>query len=278
MKDYLNYSDQTVVITGAASGMGKATAEMLVDLGAKVYTLDYVKKDIPGVEKAFQADISKREDIDDVFKELPSKIDKFFGVAGVSGVKHDFTDTTTINFIANKYMFEEYIADRISDSGAIVFVSSMGAFNWENHLTELKPFINAKGWDETLKVVTDSNKVGKRTGMDGYMLSKRLVNYYALLQAKELSKKEVRINVIMPGGTQTGLTDEFADMVGGDENLQRGLIDRLSTPEEMANAMVFLNSGMATYINGVTLYVNAGHSIPEVINEKPKEFDFPIFR
>lgn len=43
MKDYFGYQDQVVVVTGAASGMGKATAEMLVDLGAKVYALDCKK-------------------------------------------------------------------------------------------------------------------------------------------------------------------------------------------------------------------------------------------
>ena len=40
MKDYFNYSDKICVVTGASSGMGKATVETLVDLGAKVYALD----------------------------------------------------------------------------------------------------------------------------------------------------------------------------------------------------------------------------------------------
>ncbi len=54
MKDYFGYQDQVVVVTGAASGMGKATAEMLVDLGAKVYALDWQKVEVEGIEKKFR--------------------------------------------------------------------------------------------------------------------------------------------------------------------------------------------------------------------------------
>ena len=51
MKDYFGYNGKTVVVTGAASGMGKAAAEMLVDLGAKVYALDWAETVPSGVEK-----------------------------------------------------------------------------------------------------------------------------------------------------------------------------------------------------------------------------------
>jgi len=277
MKNYFEYSGQTVVVTGAASGMGKATSEILVDLGAKVYALDYAKVEIPGIELALQVDISSREQIDEVFNQLPNKIDKFFGVAGVSGQQHDFTTTTVINFLANKYMVEEYLENRIAENGAIVFVSSLGALYWENHLDEMKQFMDAKGWDETYKAIADANKDNEKSGVDGYTLAKRLINYFTLDKVKYFSKKKVRLNVIMPAGAKTGLTKEFADTVGGEENLFMGYAGRIATPEEMANAMIFLNSEMATYINGITLYVDAGHTVPETLGEQEKMLDFSLF-
>ena len=48
MKDYLGYTGKVCVVTGAASGMGKATAEMLVDLGARVYALDWAEVKVEG--------------------------------------------------------------------------------------------------------------------------------------------------------------------------------------------------------------------------------------
>ena len=51
MKDYFGYQNKNVVVTGASSGMGKATAEMLVDLGAKVYALDWNECDVKGIKQ-----------------------------------------------------------------------------------------------------------------------------------------------------------------------------------------------------------------------------------
>lgn len=53
MKDYFGYADRNVVVIGASSGMGKATAEILVDLGAKVYTLDWNECLIEGIKSMF---------------------------------------------------------------------------------------------------------------------------------------------------------------------------------------------------------------------------------
>ena len=51
MKYYFGYQNKNVVVTGASSGMGKATAEMLVDLGAKVYALDWNECDVKGIKQ-----------------------------------------------------------------------------------------------------------------------------------------------------------------------------------------------------------------------------------
>ena len=57
MKDYFGYQEKVVIVTGASSGMGKATAEILVDLGAKVYALDWNACDVKGIEKFVQVDL-----------------------------------------------------------------------------------------------------------------------------------------------------------------------------------------------------------------------------
>ena len=109
MKDYFGYQEKVVIVTGASSGMGKATAEILVDLGAKVYALDWNACDVKGIEKFVQVDLSKKDSINQAMKELPKHVDSFFGIAGVSGMKNDFMTTVSIDFIANKYICEEYL-------------------------------------------------------------------------------------------------------------------------------------------------------------------------
>ena len=131
MKDYFGYQNKNVVVTGASSGMGKATAEMLVDLGAKVYALDWNECDVKGIRQYVHVDLSKKESIDQAMKELPSHIDSYFGIAGVSGMKNDFMTTVSIDFIANKYICEEYLIHAMSENGTIAFMTSTGGNGWE---------------------------------------------------------------------------------------------------------------------------------------------------
>ena len=139
MKDYFGYQNKNVVVTGASSGMGKATAEMLVDLGAKVYALDWNECDVKGIRQYVHVDLSKKESIDQAMKELPSHIDSYFGIAGVSGMKNDFMTTVSIDFIANKYICEEYLIHAMSENGTIAFMTSTGGNGWEKEENKKYP-------------------------------------------------------------------------------------------------------------------------------------------
>ena len=89
MKDYLNYQGKICVVTGSSNGMGLATTKMLVDLGASVYAVSRSVTKVDGITASILCDLSKKEDIDKAFSELPTHIDCFFGVAGLSGSKTD---------------------------------------------------------------------------------------------------------------------------------------------------------------------------------------------
>ena len=73
LKKLFGYEGKNVVVTGAASGMAKSAAEMLIELGANVYAIDINPIDL-NVTKAFQADLSKKEEIDRVIAELTEEI------------------------------------------------------------------------------------------------------------------------------------------------------------------------------------------------------------
>ncbi len=264
MKDYFGYKGKVCVVTGAASGMGKAATEMLVDLGALVYALDCNEVEVPGITKFIKVDLGSKESIDAAFKEIPAKIDSFFGIAGVSGIKTDFNTTVTIDFIANKYMCEEYLINRMESGAAIAFITSTGGNNWEKEANrrEYMPLINANGWDNLVSTLSSLN-LNHLPGPLGYMFAKMAMNYYTAYLQKIFASKHVRVNALLPGSTETGMKDEFSMAAGGDDNLLKatGFAGRLATSKEMGEPVVFLNSDMASFISGELLIVDYGCSI-----------------
>lgn len=277
MKDYFGYQDKVCVVTGAASGMGKATAEMLVDLGACVYGLDMNEVKIPGLALAIRANLSDKASIDAAFAQIPGPIDRFFGCAGLSGARTDWWLTFTVNFIANKYMIEAYIDKRMPNGGAIALITSIGGLHWENHAGEYKKILQAGTWEEMIDVM---HRLAPQTayGPFAYILSKRALNAYVAKRARYWSGKGIRINAILPGGAATGLQKDFEAMSGGADKMVEncGLAGRLGQPREMAGPLVFLNSDMASYLTATLLPVDYGDTTLKIIKEKKSLTNIPV--
>lgn len=277
MKDYFGYKNKICVVTGAASGIGKKTAELLIELDAEVYALDITKIELEGAKKFIEVDLSSKESIDLAMKQLPEHIDSFFGVAGLSGAKTNYYKTFTVNYIANKYITEEYLKNRMSAGGTIAYVTSTGGLYWDKYAHEFEKFTNAKTWDEMIEAL---HKQAKKTtlGMMAYPLSKRALNYYMAKLAIELGPEKIRVNALLPGSTDTGMKKEFEVEAGGMDALvaETGTAKRLATPEEMAEPLIFLNSDMATFITGLPLIVDAGTNAMIKLKQKKDRMNMKV--
>lgn len=262
MKDYFKYQGKTCVITGAASGMGKATCEILSDLGAKIYALDVAEIQFP-VEKSIRVNIGDKDSIDKAFQEIPSHIDCFFGIAGVSGVKTDFKTTCMINFVGHKYMTESYVIPAMEWDGAIAFMGSRGGKCWRPTIEEYREIVEAPDWDSSEKaldkktILAERMGYGDKAGLRGYYYSKRMMNFYVKYLTKPLMEKGIRINIINPGTTQTQLTAQWESIMTRQQMLGVNKT-RLAEPEEMAMPIIFANSYMANFMTGIDISIDNG--------------------
>lgn len=263
MKDYFGLKDKICVVTGSASGVGKAATEMLIDLGAKVHALDRADVTVEGIEQFIHVDLSKKESIDQAFEALPEKIDCFLGCAGIFGATNDFMTTVTINFVAYKYITQEYLSKRIVDGGAIAYITSNNGRRWEEekHKKEYIDTVLANGWEGTIRQLIDSG-LNENSGMLGYDYSKRCLNYLATEMAYQLGKRQIRVNYILPGPINTNMLQmAMKDLNFNDEDIINGILvnaKRKAQPQEIAAPLVFLCSDMASFMSGVGAYVDFG--------------------
>ena len=175
MKRACGYVGKMCVVTGASRGMGRATAELLVDLGAKVYALDLQECTVPGIEAFYQTNLSDRAAIDSTFAELPGTIDCFFGVAGLSGAKTDYLTTFHCDYTANWYITETYLKNRMPAGGAVVYVSSTAGLNWLKYKKEEERVLKADSWEAIEAAVRDFAEISPSTF--AYMYAKRCIPY-----------------------------------------------------------------------------------------------------
>jgi len=276
MHDYYGYTGKVCVVTGASSGIGKATCEMLVDLGATVYGLARRPSGIDGLRADIEVDLSSKESIDAAFARLPDHIDCFFGNAGLSGSKTGYWQTFTVDFIANKYVCDTYLDTRMERGGSVAFVSSCGGLMWEKWSREYKRIMDCTTWDE---MVAFMKKVSPKDGVGSmaYTLSKRCLNYYTALKATQWSSRGIRVNALLPGSTDTGMKDEFEHMAGGHDALvsENAGAGRLAEPEEMAAPLVFLGSDMASFVSGLMLVADMGRNQEKVLGFAKNQLDIP---
>jgi NAD(P)-dependent dehydrogenase (short-subunit alcohol dehydrogenase family) len=251
VKDYFGYQGKQVVITGAASGMGAAATEMLIDLGADVYALDVRPVTLP-IKKYIAVDLLKKDSIDAAISQLPAKVDNIFSCAGVPGGKYgklSFTeaDVVTINFLAARHLIERLVP-RMPKGSAIAIIASVAGSAWRDTIATVMPLLETKSFEEGrawLEAHKDDEAVIAFAGQ-GYALSKQCLILYAKLRAYELAARAIRINTLSPGSTQTGMSADFERMFGEGANMSIvSPIGRVATAEEMGQPLVFLNSILA---------------------------------
>ena len=242
----MRLNDKVCIITGAARGIGKATAMKFSKNGAKVVICDldedFVQQTVKelsafGETKGFAVDVTKPDEIRYMVAEVlktSGRIDILINNAGITA------DAQLVKMTSEQF-------DRVID------VNLKGTFNCTK---EVAPSMVLAGKG---KIINISSVVGLfgNFGQTNYAASKFGVIGMTKTWAKELGRKNINVNAVAPGFILTEMTMKMP------ENLlnmmkEKSPLHKLGTPEDVANACLFLASDESDFVHGAVISVDGG--------------------
>ncbi|QCB42133.1 SDR family oxidoreductase [Sphingomonas sp. PAMC26645] len=250
----MRFTDKSIIVTGAGSGIGRAAALLFAHEGGRVVVADktegadetaHLITQAGGTAKAIRIDAGLEED---VIRTIALACDSFGGLdvifanAGISGGMANLFDTDValitevlrVNLIG-PFLAIKYAAPRIAErgKGAIVLTASVAG-------------------------------IRSGAGSPAYSASKAGVINLAAVSAQQLTGSNVRVNAICPGLTETGMTKPVFDYAREANKMDRvgrlNPLHRGAQPEELAKVALFLASDDASYVNGQAIAVDGGLS------------------
>jgi NAD(P)-dependent dehydrogenase (short-subunit alcohol dehydrogenase family) len=254
MEDVLGYRDASVVVTGAASGMGAATAQVLVDLGAQVTAIDIKPTDL-AVSRFLEVDLRDRVAIDDAVASIGEPVNNFFSCAGLPGPPFSELDVMLVNFVGARHLAQGLVP-KMPAGSAISAISSSAAVGWQDQIATLGELLATNGFDEAVEWLRSHEDLWS---WSGYLFSKWVVDAWVGWWYPELVPKGIRINCINPGPTDTAMMPAFHDYATKEVVDQAiGPIGRYARAEEQAWPLVVLGSPRLSYVAGEVFAVDGG--------------------
>lgn len=239
----MNFSNKTVLITGGAAGIGKATALAFKKAHAKVYIWDL--NEVAGKEIANEASLAGFAQIDVTdFNSVDQAIGQIVEKEGSIDV---LVNNAGITMDRSLLKMDPATWQKVID------VNLTGVFNCTRavapHMVEKKAGV----------ILNASSVVGLygNFGQTNYVATKAGVIGMTKTWARELGRKGIRVNAIAPGFIATEMVQKMPQNVI-DGMVSKTPLGRMGTPEDIANAYLFLASDMASFIHGTTLSVDGG--------------------
>jgi NAD(P)-dependent dehydrogenase (short-subunit alcohol dehydrogenase family) len=250
----ISFEGRTAVVTGAARGLGAEVAKGLVAGGARVIGFDIAPVELAGVTGA-EVDMGDAGSIDAAVAGLAGPVDVLCNVAGLPQTK-PARAVMSVNFLGLRHLTEA-LAPGMAEGAAVVNVASNAGNGWPQRKELVESLLGTSGFGDGLAWVDANQPDG-----DPYMFSKEAVQLYTMRRSHTLYREHgVRMNCVSPGEMDTAMMVDFREAMS-DKILEavasESTLGRMAAPAEVAPAVVFLASDLASYCSGSIFDVDGG--------------------
>lgn len=256
----IDLSGKTALVCGSTQGIGKASAIELAKLGASIVLL-----------------ARNEAKLKEVLKELPSKagqehhyrVADFSNTANVKEVANEIAGTFTIEILVNNTGGPA--AGLITDADASAFLDAFNQhlINNQNLVKALLKGMKEAGYGRIINIISTSVKAPLK-GLGVSNTIRGAVASWAKTMANELGQFGITVNNVLPGATMTARLDAIAENKAQKTGSTKEAVfkqmasetpaQRVGLPEEIGNAVAFLATPAAAYINGINLPVDGGRT------------------
>ncbi|MFN3784900.1 MAG: 3-oxoacyl-[acyl-carrier-protein] reductase [Spirosomataceae bacterium] len=233
----MKLKDKVAIVTGGARGIGKATAELFVENGAKVYVWDRAEMEVEEGLVCMSVDVTNYEKVTEAVQRILEKEGKIDILVNNAGITKD----------------KSLLKMTQEDWHQVIDINLTGVFNCT------KAVVQSMVERKFGRILCASSVVGitGNFGQTNYVATKSALIGMVKTWAKELAKHNITANAVAPGFIKTDMTDLIPEEVklGIESTIPA---KRMGQPIDIANAYLFLASDDAAYINGQCLSVNGG--------------------
>ncbi len=248
----MNNPQRRVVVVGAGSGIGAATAAHFHQRGDYVLAVDVRPQQTPASAHA-RCDLRDAAAIAEFTGGIGDGWDLLAHVAGVPGTA-PAPDVLTINYLGMRLMTEGMLP-RLRRGGAVVAVASTAALGWEHRIEVLNGLLEATDADSVV-----AWQAGQDPAFPVYTTSKQAVILYAKRRAATAQAEYgVRINTVSPGPVETPILADFEQSMGKETlDTVRDTVGRHAVVDDIVPLIDFLGSPQAGWITGQDILIDGG--------------------